>query len=158
MIEERGKVVDLRPDWALIEILRQTACGRCAAQSGCGTGALGKFFTRKPVQLWVRQSSALEIGQHVILGIHEKALLSSSFVTYFIPLLSLFAGALLGKWCAEALSLNGESLPVLFAIMGFVLSLLWLRRLSNRLQSNSDFQPVILRAFWPAENLRFSQQ
>lgn len=83
----------------------------------------------------------LAIGDGVVIGIREDLLVRGSLLVYLLPLLGLFAGAMLAEWLALA-----ESFVILAGLGGF-LAVWWLVRWRSR-QSSDDpaLQPVVLRA------------
>lgn len=83
----------------------------------------------------------LAVGDGVTIGIREDLLLRSSLQVYLLPLLGLFAGAIL----AERLAL-AEPFVILAALGGF-LAVGWLVRSRSRARADDPaLQPVVLRA------------
>ncbi len=110
MIEERARVVALEPGAVWVETLRQSACGSCAAQKGCGQSAIARM-SEKPMhvraltglhaqashyqyQLEQYQVGQYQVGDEVIIGIPEDILLKSSLVAYLMPLIFALVSAL----------------------------------------------------------------
>lgn len=98
MIEERARVVALEAGAVWVETLRQSACGSCAAQKGCGHSAIARM-SEKPMH--VRALTDLhahvppyQIGDEVIIGIPEDILLKGSLVAYLMPLMFALVSAL----------------------------------------------------------------
>ena len=87
------------------------------------------------------------MGDSVIVGINEKALLKSALLLYILPLVTLFVGAILASqlWQTDGSTMLG-------AAIGLVLGLLWVKghTMSNRYFSLQ--QPVILRLASSQEN------
>jgi sigma-E factor negative regulatory protein RseC len=72
------------------------------------------------------------VGEAVVVGIEERALLRAVLLGYLMPLLLLLAGALLG-------GLWGEAPAIVGGLAGLAVAALWLRR------HRSLPAPVILR-------------
>ncbi len=72
----------------------------------------------------------------------EGALVRGALLVYLLPLVLLFAGALLGQ---AAFASAGEELVVVCGVLGLVLGLLAVRILSQRWQNDVRYQPVVLR-------------
>ena len=142
MIEEQGRVVALEPGAVWVETLRKSTCSGCSAKSGCGQGLMNQLGVRERRGL-LRAVSALplQVGDSVIIGIREDVLLRGAVLVYLLPLLMLFAAALLAAQFAL-----GEPLIILAGIGGFLASWLIIRMRSERTARNSELQPVVLRS------------
>lgn len=146
MIEEQAIVIASDPEIAEIEAVRRGACGSCGASAACGTSLLDRFLGRRPLRLRVDNVLGAQIGDRVILGVPEAALLRAAFSAYLVPLFGLILGAIFarelavatGSWTQELASLVG-------GLLGFALSFLWLRGYSARLAANPRYRPVMLR-------------
>ena len=86
MIEEAGRVVEVRDEFAWIETTPMTACNSCSARSGCGTPVLAKVLGRRNSPLRVANRIGVVVGDRVVIGIAESGLVRGSFAVYFAPL------------------------------------------------------------------------
>jgi sigma-E factor negative regulatory protein RseC len=147
MIEEHAIVVGVEQDAAMLEIIRKTPCGLCGKSRGCGISLWAKLFNHKSV-FKATNSIGAKVGDNVIVGIEENALLRSSMTIYGIPLVSLVLGAVIGiVFLPQAASAAQKDIyTVIGAAIGLLLSLLWLKGHSLGQTFNPDHQPVILRA------------
>lgn len=153
MIEEPGRVVAVEDGAVWVETLRRSTCSACSANAGCGQGLMEKLGVGQR-RGYVRALSDLQlaVGDGVVIGIREELLVQSSLLVYLLPLLGLFAGAMLAQWLALA-----ESFVILAALGGFFVSW-WLVRWRSRSEADDPArQPVVLRAELavrtaPAEN------
>ena len=158
MIEQRAVILSLQSEssqtqtTATLEIERKTACGLCGQTRGCGNSIWGKLFGHQTTAFKAQNRINAKVGDSVIVGINEKALLKSALLLYILPLVTLFVGAILASqlWQTDASTMLG-------AIVGLVLGLLWVK---GHTMSNSYFrlqQPVILRLASSQENaIKFS--
>lgn len=142
MIEQRAVVTESGDQYAWLEIRRQSACSGCQTSDGCGAAALTKLWGHKPMRVRVTTDASLRPGDEVWVGLAEGALVRGALLVYLLPLVLLFAGALLGQ---AAFAATGEELVVLCGVLGLVLGLLMVRILSRRWQDDARYQPVILR-------------
>jgi sigma-E factor negative regulatory protein RseC len=147
VIEETGQIVDVEGAFAWVESGRSSSCGSCAANKGCGTGAIAKVLGQRRVRLRVLNRIEARVGDLVVIGVSESGLLRGSLAVYAAPLTGLFAGALAGyvltsqfypEWPADPAAIAG-------ALAGFVAGLAWLRGFSHRTAMNPAYQPVVLR-------------
>ena len=146
MIEETARVVAVEGDIAWVETHRQTACGSCAANKGCGTTTLAKVLGNRMVRLRALNTAQAKVGDEVVVGLEEGMLLRGSLAVYVAPLLlMLFLGAL-AESVARNLQLDGaDGVALLAGALGFGLGMLWVRRYSRRISDDARYQPVILR-------------
>ncbi|MDZ4097096.1 MAG: SoxR reducing system RseC family protein [Methylophilaceae bacterium] len=147
MIEEHAIVVGVESNAAMLEIIRKTPCGLCGKSRGCGISLWAKLFNHKSV-FKATNSIGAKVGDNVIVGIEENALLKSSMTIYGIPLASLLIGAVIGIAFLpqDASAAQKDIYTVMGAVVGLSLSLLWLKGHSIGQTFNPNHQPVILRA------------
>ena len=125
---------------ATLEIERKTACGLCGKTRGCGNSIWGKLFAHQSTAFKALNRINAKVGDSVIVGINEQALLKSAMLLYIVPLVTLFIGAILMQQIFET---NGYAM--LGALLGLVSGLLWVK---GHTMYSSYFklqQPVILR-------------
>lgn len=141
MIEEQGRVVALEPGAVWVETLRKSTCSSCSANAACGQGLMDRLGVGRQ-RGYVRALSQmhLAIGDTVIIGVREDLLVRSSLLVYLLPLMGLFAAALL----ADGLGLP-EPLVILSGLSGLFVSWLMVRWRAARVAENPLLQPVVLR-------------
>jgi sigma-E factor negative regulatory protein RseC len=146
MIEEVATVIECSEQQALLEAQRQSSCGSCAAKAGCGTAVFANTLGKKSSRITVANTLNLQVGDKVVVGLQENALLLGSFMIYLLPLIALIVFAVLGKWLTgQFFNSNNEILVIGFAIVGFVLAIRIVKKFSARVKNDSSFQPVLLR-------------
>jgi len=146
MIEENAIVVEVRRDHVLVEVERRSSCDSCQAKSGCGTGVLSKVLGKKRSQVLVLRDRELKVGDQVIIGLQEKAMLKGSFAVYFVPLLLMLFFAILGVVLGRQLNVQSpDDLSVILALLGLSLGVVWLKLFSRQIAFDRQYQPVILR-------------
>ncbi len=148
MIEERAVILSLdnatsdstTSTTATLEIERKTACGLCGQTRGCGNSIWGKLFAHQSTAFKAQNRINAKVGDSVIVGINEKALLKSAMLLYILPLATMLIGAILAKQFSAT-----ELSAMLGAATGLLLGLLWVK---GHTVFSSYFklqQPVILR-------------
>ena len=115
MIEESGRVVALEDGAVWVETRRSSTCSACSANAGCGQGLLDRLGVgQRRARVRALTDLRLAVGDGVTIGIREEQLLRSSLQVYLLPLLGLFAAALLAeRWAL------GEPVVILAALGGF---------------------------------------
>ena len=152
MIEEHANVVALNEGGIWVETQRRTACGQCAANKGCGTATLAKVLgnKRSRVRALNPNATSVAVGDEVIVGIDEAALVRGSLAVYFLPLLAMFILGVLGQMLGTQLLFESpEIVTIGFSVFGLLLGFIWVRRFTGRIASDERYQPVLLRQVMP---------
>lgn len=140
MLEEHGVVVKVEDEFAWIQTQRHNACGHCHSKDSCGTASLSQVLGQKTTYVKVLNALSARVGDNVVVGLEEQALLRGSLVIYFLPLLCLFAAAIFAETWFQF-----EPLTMLFGIAGLVAGLFWVKRITANMADDARYQPVILR-------------
>lgn len=145
MIEEYAIVTGRIDAQATLEIERRTACGLCGQKRGCGNATWGKLLGHNHHTFTAENPINAKVGDSVVVGIDEHAVLNSAFYLYVVPLLAMLAGTVLADHF-----FNNQFYVVLGAAFGLVLGFLWVKgHLIGRNQSglaySKKYQAVILR-------------
>ncbi len=145
MITEEAEVIAVEGDHAWVEALRRTACGSCTASKGCGTGIVARFFTGRKMRIRVDNEIAAVVGDRVLVAIADEVLVRGSLMAYMFPLLSLFAGALLGDILQPLFAdPEGEGLVIFLGFTGLLIGCLCLRRFSHILAKDDRYNARIV--------------
>ena len=148
MIEERAVILSLEanasssesPSIAVLEIERKTACGLCGQTRGCGNSIWGKLFAHRSTAFKANNGINASVGQSVIVGINEQALLWSALLLYILPLVTMLIASILTMQVNDS---NG--VVMLAALAGLVVGLLWVKGFTASHQYFVMQQPIILR-------------
>ena len=150
MMETQAKVLEVEAGAALVEPMEPSGCSACGSNGGgCGADRIGQVFTLRSKRYRVLDPRGSRVGEAVVIGVADGAVLRGSGAVYMLPLLLIFIGAMLAGQFAPLASRDGWSIAG--AAIGFVLGTLWLLWFSRRAARDARFQPVILRAV--SENL-----
>ena len=145
MLRETGQVVAVDADSVWVETIRQSTCGSCAAQSGCGHGILNRISTgrRHYIQAFSGeiQASSCAVDDRVLLSIPEEVILRGSLVVYMIPLLAMLSGAVLAVSLASG---NEDFIAIIGAVTGFALGIAIVRWHAWQHRSDTALQPSLL--------------
>ena len=129
MIEERARVTEAGDGYAWVEIQRQSACGNCHANDGCGTATLAKAWSGRQMRTRAISNLPLQSGDEVIVGLADGVLLRGALLAYILPLALMLTGALLGE---TAFAGAGEEPVILLGALGLGLGFLAVRVSSRR--------------------------
>ncbi len=146
MVEEQGTIIKIEEDYAVVRTQRRSACGNCGtAKTGCATAVIGEVIGQKDSDITVVNSLNAKVGDTVIIGLEEQALLKGSFLLYIVPLIFLFVSAI----CVEVLATNWgftqhDGLTALGGILGLVAGLGVVNVLARNMMKQQRYQPVLL--------------
>lgn len=140
MIRETAIVTRLEGSQAVIDIQRQSVCGHCELNNGCGTGAIGRLLGHRSKSLKITNDKGLKPGDQVILGMQERAYLNASLVIYGLPLMGLISGGLLSQWVFGESDVNA----FIGASAGMTLCLIF-SNLIAKYRFSRQFNPTILQ-------------
>jgi sigma-E factor negative regulatory protein RseC len=150
MLIETGRVVAVDRDGVWVETIRQSTCGACAAQKGCGHGLLNRISDGKRSYIRVLPGSQdpgnCRVDDQVRIGIPEDVILRGSLIVYMLPLLCMLTGAV------AAISLfsgNPDVLAALGAVAGFALGFVLVRWHASRHRDDQGMQPTLLGILRP---------
>jgi sigma-E factor negative regulatory protein RseC len=144
MIEEQAIVVGVEGDSARLEIKRNSPCGLCGSTGGCGASLWGRWFGQRSQGFFARNVLEVSVGEYVIIGVDESALLRGSLIAYLIPLLLSCLMAWFGASLASARA-TSDGYAVIGAMLGLLLGLAWARFHTAGKQQGPRYQPQMLR-------------
>jgi len=146
VIEETAQVVELQDDVAWVETQRKTTCGACSANKGCGTATLAKILGARRARIRVLNTLNARVGDRVIIGLQENALVLGSLAIYAMPLAAMLAAGLLGEAINARFEFTQtEGLNILFGLGGLAGGFAWVRRYAAKISKDARYQPAILR-------------
>lgn len=125
MIEEDAQVIALNGKDITLQAQPSSACTSCQAKNSCGQGLLSRYFNQNPGQIVIKNAlldedfKDLKVGDRVLIGIEESAILRGAFYAYMLPLLSMVAFAIL----TQAIGVRSEFLQILLTISGLFLGI-----------------------------------
>ena len=145
MIEESARVIAAEGEFVWVETQRQSTCGGCAANQACGTATLAKVLGNRRTRVRALNHDGAQVGDTVVIGLDETALIRGSLAVYAMPLLAMFTGGIVGALLSERWAVGGEALTLGLGVAGLIAGLLWLKSFSRRIRDDSRYQPVVLR-------------
>jgi sigma-E factor negative regulatory protein RseC len=154
MLTETGRVVAVEPDSLWIETIRQSTCGSCQAQKGCGHGLINKISdgTRSYIRVLPGElaPAACEVDDQVRVAIPEEVILRGSFIVYIVPLAGMLAGA---ASAASVFSGNQDILAAIGAVAGFGIGVAVVRWHAWRHRDDAALQPTLMEIVKPGSVL-----
>lgn len=146
MIEQHAVILSTEgdshghPPMATIEVVRKTACGLCGKTRGCGNAIWGKIFAHKSTSFKAQNNIEARVGQYVIVGIDENALMKSALLLYIVPLAAMLTGAILMSQIFQS-----DIAQMFGAIVGLIIGFIWVKGHTTGHLYYEKHQPTILR-------------
>ena len=147
-VEGIARVVEVEDDVIWMEPEQTASCGGCASSSACGAKGIGSIASRLEARRFplCDATAGLAVGERVVVGVHDGALIKASLTAYAVPLaLSLGAGGV-----AQALA-GSDGLTMLAMFAGLALGLVAAHFGAGRLKARGELAPRFLRRAAPDE-------
>lgn len=139
MMEGIANVVAVDGPVAWLEPEQSGSCGGCASSGACGAKGLGTVASRLQVRRFpLANHPGLKVGDRVVVGVREDALVQASMTIYALPLGIMFAAGFLAQWRFGS---DGVTMAATFAGLGlgFAIARLRARYLAARGQMTPQF-------------------
>ncbi|MDD5384522.1 MAG: SoxR reducing system RseC family protein [Gallionella sp.] len=141
MVEGTAYVVAVEGNmvWLVPEV--GSSCGGCASASACGSKGIGTLAGRLEARRFQLVNDAgLRVGERVVVGIRENALLKASITAYVIPLTTLLSAGALAQWAA-----GNDTVTMVAMFAGLALGLGLARLGAGRLLVRGELAPRFIR-------------
>jgi sigma-E factor negative regulatory protein RseC len=132
--QQEGVVLSVAEGLAKVKTSRHNDCENCGS---CPGNAAIVLDARNPV--------GAKPGQRVMVEIKEAEMLKSAFIVYMLPLVAIFAGAVLGGYIAERLAAAALWFQIGGGGLAFVGSVYYIRYFDRKARTSIRMQPVITR-------------
>jgi sigma-E factor negative regulatory protein RseC len=144
MLSETGRVVAVEAESLWVETIRQSTCGTCSAQKGCGHGLLNQVGNGRSNYLRVllgdKSAHNYMVDDEVRIAIPEQVILRGSFVVYMIPLVMTLLVAGLVQSLLPGQDIGGIG----GAVAGFLIGIGFVRWHAARHRDDPELQPRLL--------------
>lgn len=141
MIEGIAQVVAVEGKSAWLVPEQTGSCGGCASSSACGSKGIGTTASRLEFRRFQLVNDAeLRVGERVVVGIRENALLKASITAYAIPLAALFIAGGLAQW-----AYGSDAITIMAMFAGLAVGLVFARLGAGRLLAKGDLAPRFIR-------------
>ena len=151
MLLETAHVVAVEADSVWVETIRQSSCGACAAQKGCGHSLLNRISASRRNYIRVfsgaLEASHCSLDDHVRISIPEQVIIHGSLIVYMLPLVSMLLMAAVATTVSVA---NQDLLAIGGAVTGFALGLGLVRWHAWRHKSDRSMQPTLVEFVNPS--------
>lgn len=148
-IEGIARVVAMADNTLWLEPEQTTSCGHCSASASCATGTreaagMGTVTSRLQARRFRMDvpggAGEFRVGDRLVVGVSEKALLSGSMTAYGLPLLT----ALVAGSVTQALY-GDDAATMIGMVGGLAVGLLGAGVIARMLGARGDLAPRFLR-------------
>ena len=135
---ESARVIAVEDDGVWLETGVQRGCANCREGRGCGVSVFQRLFRLPRHRVFLPTGQPLSVGDHVVIGMAQRALLIASLWLYFVPLAGLLSGALIAD-----LVFASEWLTAFAGLAGLFGTLVLVRGRQDRQARSGQFFPVL---------------
>lgn len=135
---EAAQVVDVDAHGVWLETGVHKGCANCRDGRGCGVSIFQRLFRLPRHRVFMPTEERLSVGDHVVIGMAQRALLVASLWLYMAPLAALLITALILD-----LVFSLEWLTVTGGLLGLVGMLMIVRGRQARQARSGRFFPVL---------------
>lgn len=147
MVEGIAYVVAVEGNMAWLEPDQGSSCGGCASAAACSSKSIGSVASRLEARRFqLVNDVGLRVGERVVVGIRENALLRASLTAYAIPLVTLLGAGALAQW-----AVGSDTVTMAAMLAGLVVGLMLSRLGAGRLMARGELAPRFLRRATPGE-------
>ena len=144
MIEEQAQVIEIKDGQLFLQAQTQSACGSCEASKGCGTSLLAKVVGRKFTHFQAENNIDAKVGDTVVVGLAEDALLKGSLIMYMVPILGMLFFALAADFLFPEAAARDLYITAA-GISGLISGAFMAKCYFSRHQETRQFSPTVLR-------------
>ena len=134
MKNEEGIVVEILGTTVRMKVGKHTECKDCGACPGNDSAIIT-----------VRNEIDAKVGQRVTFRVKDSSEVKGAFVVFVLPMTGIFIGALLGNHIGKLANFNTDFGMVIGGLIGFLLSLLIVKRFDKAVGKNERYLPVITK-------------
>jgi sigma-E factor negative regulatory protein RseC len=147
VVEGIARVVAIDAGVAWLEPEQTGSCGGCASAASCGDKGIGTIASRIAARRFpLHNPAGLVVGERVVVGVGESALLKASLTAYALPLaLALVAGGV-----AQSIA-DSDGITMAAMAAGMAIGLAAARLGARRLSAQGELAPRFLRRAVPGE-------
>lgn len=147
LVEGIARVVAVEGSVAWLEPEQSTSCGSCASAAMCGSDGVGSTAKRLAARRFaLANDQALRVGERVIVGVNERALLKASGTAYALPLVTMFTAGGVAQSIA-----GSDGITMVSAVAGLSIGLLGARWGATWLTARGQLAPRFLRRLGPVD-------
>ncbi len=139
MMQEKGLVIALRGENAVVQTKNKLACASCQASASCGNGIVEKYLSAKLFESELPNELKAKVGQQVVIEIPKSSVTKAALIVYFTPLLFMFLGM---SYCH--FNEYSEDITIVVSLLGLISGLLVTKYYNRRWLKSELYSPRIV--------------
>lgn len=148
IMKEEGVVTGLIGGMVKVETTQTEACSGCSAKGACSS--LGGLKKREIV---LKNNLGAKEGDHVVIAVPRKGVMSAGVLVYLAPILVMIAAAAFGNAMGPQMGLTAQDGSVICGLFGLALSFVLLYFISKAVGQKKSLQIKLLRILKEGETL-----
>jgi sigma-E factor negative regulatory protein RseC len=153
LVEGVARVVAVEGGVTWLEPEQTTSCGGCASSGLCGAKGIGTVASRLELRRFpLTNAPALTVGERVVVGVSERALLKASGTAYALPLVSMLGAGGVAQWLA-----GSDAITMASMVAALGVGLIGARLGAQALGARGQLAPRFLRRADADETCRIDQ-
>jgi sigma-E factor negative regulatory protein RseC len=150
LVEGTARVVAVQDGKVWLEPEQTTSCGGCASSGLCGAKGIGTVASRLELRRFTLPNTpGLALGERVVVGVSERALLRASGTAYALPLAVMLGSGATAQWAA-----GSDGLTMAAMVCGLAVGLAAARWGARWLGARGQLAPRFLRRAGAGETCR----
>ena len=137
---EEGVIEKASKRKALVRIQPSSACASCESRGTCDVTS-----DKKRMMIEVSNDLQAKIGDRVQISMPEGSLLTLSFLVYFLPIVALILGAVLGAKVGPVFNMESTSASIIGGGLAVGLVLFALKWFDQRSNAKDRYYPRMTR-------------
>ncbi len=152
LVEGMARVVAVADGFAWLEPEQTTSCGGCAASGLCGAKGIGTTASRLEMRRFsLPNGPGFAVGERVVVGVDERALLKASGTAYALPLATMLGAGALAQWAA-----GSDGITMAATLAGLGIGLVAARLGARWMNARGQLAPRFLRRASAGETCRIA--
>lgn len=141
MVTEKGIVTKTGTGTAVIKTKQSHACESCSAKSGCHSLGGGS----EEMEVEVINPVGADVGDTVVIAFETGNLIKLASLVYILPIISMIAGAVLGRKLGPGWGWNPDNAAVFLCFVCLGASFLIIKATGKKMAAQSNYRPKIIR-------------
>lgn len=152
LVEGVARVVAVTGSLVWLEPEQSTSCGGCTAAGLCGAKGIGTLANRLELRRFPLANTAeLAVGERVVVGVSEGALLKASATAYALPLVAMLGAGGVAQWLA-----GSDGITMLTMVAALAIGLVAAHWGARVLGARGQLAPRFLRRASAGETCRIA--
>lgn len=147
MPTEQGTVKEIKNRKAVVRVEKSSACAHCGSRSECD------ILSGREMLIEVVNDLEAKEGDYVELSVPAGSLLKLSLMVYFLPVVALIVGAVVGNDAAKTFGLDSTLASIICGGLSMVITFFALRMFGKGDKAKNKYYPRMTRIIFNGASL-----